>query len=105
MANNNFTEVKVFIDEDGNRVEIPVEKGNKMREFANSVKEKTQSVVKTIIDHPIASVIVLSTVISGACRIVETRNTSKRAEAMLVDARRREEEYYDRKRRREEKDN
>jgi len=104
MANKNFTEVKVFIDENGNRVEIPVEKESKMKKFTEAVKEKTNGVVKTIVNNPIASVFVLSVLTTCACKIINTRNASKNAQANLIDARRRQEEYYDRKRRREEED-
>ena len=104
MENQKFTEVRVFIDENGNRVEIPIEKESKFRKFKEKAKEKTNDVVKTIVNNPIASVFVLSVLTTCACKIINTRNASKNAQANLIDARRRQEEYYDRKRRREEEE-
>lgn len=104
MANQKFTEVRVFIDENGNRVEIPIEKESKFRKFTEKAKEKTNDVVKTIVANPFASVIIFSVLTTCACRIINTRNASKNAQANLIDARRRQEEYYDRKRRREEEE-
>lgn len=91
-------EKKVILETvDGEKIELNVQKEKWYKRAWEKTKDTTKKVVDIVVEHPLATVIVLSSVTKLACGVMNSYASVKRAGNQRKELTRGETTYYDRK--------
>lgn len=92
-------EKKVILETtDGEKIELNVQKEAWYKKAWNKTKEATSKIVDVVSEHPIATLILVTTAINGTCKIMNSTAAIKRANTQAEALNRGKLEYYDRRR-------
>lgn len=82
---------------DGERIELNVQKEKWYKRVWETTKSTTKKVIDTVVEHPLATVIILGGVTKLACGIMDSYACVKRANNQKEQLTKGETTYYDRK--------